>query len=241
MSTGAAPTSGVAPRWGIGDAALVWVLSLVAGALALAPFVESGCKCVPNRNEDVATFVGLVLQTGATVLLLLYIARARGRGSLRWDFGLLLRVRDWPWLLAGLGVAVTSIGLLEPIVSLGDIKNTSQDVKRTFDEANGVGLGLLVVGVLVLAPLGEELLFRGVLLRAAQRRLPSWQAIFASGLAFALVHVALDPGAGFGVPALLLLGLASAWRAVETGELSQSIWMHAGFNLLAVIGRLANF
>ncbi len=208
----------------------------MAGALALAPFVEG--DSIPKRNEDIATFVGLVFQTGAAVAILLYVARARGRGSLTSDFGLRARLGDAPFLLAGLGLAIVSIGMLQPIIELGDIEETSQDVKRTFDEATGAGLGLLVIAVLVLAPIGEELIFRGVLLRALQRRISSDQAIFASALAFALVHVALDPGAGFGVPALLLLGLVSGWRAVATGSLSQSIWLHAGFNLLAVLGRV---
>ena len=208
----------------------------MAGALALAPFVDG--DSIPKRDEDIATFVGLSFQTGATVLVLLYIARARGRGSLTADFGLRVRLRDAGFLLAGLGVALVSIGLLQPIIELGDIEDTSQDVKRTFDEATGAGLGLLVIAVLVLAPLGEELIFRGVLLRALQRRISSDQAIFVAALAFALVHVALDPGAGFGVPALLLLGLVSGWRAIATGSLSQPIWLHAGFNLLAVLGRV---
>ncbi len=208
----------------------------MAGALALAPFVEG--DSIPKRNEDIATFVGLVFQTGAAVAILHDVARARGRGSLTSDFGLRARLGDAPFLLAGLGLAIVSIGMLQPIIELGDIEETSQDVKRTFDEATGAGLGLLVIAVLVLAPIGEELIFRGVLLRALQRRISSDQAIFASALAFALVHVALDPGAGFGVPALLLLGLVSGWRAVATGSLSQSIWLHAGFNLLAVLGRV---
>jgi membrane protease YdiL (CAAX protease family) len=236
MSTGAAPARGVAPRWGIGDAVVVWVLGLMAGALAQAPFVEG--KCIPQTDEDVATFVSLVLQTTATVLILFSIARSRGRGSLKKDFGFVVRLKDAPFLLAGLGVALLSTGILEPITNLGDIDKSSQDVKRIFDQSTGVGLGLLIVAVLVLAPMGEELLFRGVLLRSLQRRVTSWQAIFLAALGFAFVHVALDFGAGFGVPALLLLGLVSGWRAVQTRDLSQSIWLHAGFNLLAVVGRI---
>jgi len=239
MSAGPAPTPGAGVRWGIGDAIVVWVLALMAGALALAPFIEG--ESIPRADEDIATFVGLVFQSGVTLLVLNYIARARGRGSLRADFGVLARLRDAPYLLAGLGIAVVSIGLLAPIIEVGDIEKNSQDVKRTFDEATGAGLALLLVAVLVLAPIGEEVLFRGVLLRALQRRFSSEQAIFGSALAFALVHVALDPGAGFGVPALLLLGLISGWRAVATGNLSQSLWLHAGFNLLAVLGRVLNF
>ena len=43
------------------------------------------------------------------------------------------------------------------------------------------------------------------------------------------------PAPGSRVPALLLLGLVSGYRALKTGDLSESILLHAGFNLLAVL------
>jgi membrane protease YdiL (CAAX protease family) len=44
-----------------------------------------------------------------------------------------------------------------------------------------------------------------------------------------------DPGTYYYVPAFLLLGLVSGWRAMKTGNLSQSVMLHVGFNLLASI------
>jgi uncharacterized protein len=233
------PAPGISPlRWGVFDAAVVWVLSLMAAALALAPFVEEiGDETkVPRADEVLATVVGLVVQTGVAVALLLVIASYKGLGSLRADFGFRLRVVDVPWFLAGLGIALVAAGILQPIIEVGDYTDKSQDVVRIFDQATGAGENvLLVLSVLVVAPLGEELLFRGALLRGLQRRIPAGQAIFASALLFALVHVFLDPGAAFAIPGLVLLGLVSAWRAVETGNLSQSLYLHAGFNLWAAI------
>jgi len=234
---GATPTPSTAPvRWGIPDAAVAWVVSLAAAAVALAPFVEG--DGVPRRDEALATFVALVFQTGAAIAVLAFVARSKGRGTLSTDFGLRLRLGDAHWALMGLVLAGVAVGMLQPILELGDIEQRSQDVKRIFDQAGGVDLGLLVFAVLAIGPVGEEVLFRGVLLRGLQRRLPTGSAVFVSALAFALVHVALDPGSGFAVPPLVLLGLVSGWRAVATGSLSQSIYLHVGFNLLAVLGRL---
>ena len=81
----------------------------------------------------------------------------------------------------------------------------------------------------------EELLFRGMLLRALMRRTtPAW-AIFGSSLIFAVIHVVGDFGAGYVVPALLLLGLVSGYEAVRTGNLARSMLLHIGFNLLSTI------
>jgi hypothetical protein len=224
------------PRWGISDAAVAWVVSLVGVAVAVAAFAEG--DRVPRRDEAIATFVGLVFQTGAAVAVLAFVARKKGRGSLAADFGLRVRPRDLGWVVGGLLVGGLATALLWPIVDLGDINEKSQDVRRIFDNAEGVQLGLLILGVTVIAPVGEELLFRGALLRGLLRRCSVGVAIAGSALVFALVHVFLDLGTAFGIPALLLLGLVSAWRAVKTRSLSQSIALHAGFNLLVVLARI---
>jgi uncharacterized protein len=220
-------------RWGIADAAVVWVVSLIGGALATAPFAVRGH--LPDSREAVATVASLAVQTAITIAVLEYVARTRGRGGLRLDFGLRLKTHDWWWVLVGFGVALVAGGLSLPILELGDLSQDSQDVVRIFERADGLEAALFAIGVLVIAPIGEEVLFRGALLRAFQRRVPAGAAIFGAALTFALVHVVLDPGAGYGVPSLLLLALVSGWRAVETGDLSQSILLHAGFNLLAAI------
>ena len=80
-------------------------------------------------------------------------------------------------------------------------------------------------------------LFRGALLRCLLRRTtPAW-SIFLSALIFALVHPLASPtiGSVMAVPALLVLGLVSANAAVRTGNLSASILLHTGFNLLTAI------
>ena len=222
-------------RWGISDAALAWIVSLVAAAFALAPFVDG--DGVPRRDEALATFIALVCQSVAVVGVLGLVSRSRGLGTLARDFGLRIRLRDAPWAIAGLALAGFASLFTKPILDAGDLEQRSQDVKRIFDQASGLELGLLVVAIVAIGPIAEEVLFRGALLRAIQRRSTTAWAIWGSALAFALVHVLLDVGSGFAVPALVLLGLVSAWRAAQTGSLSQAIFLHAGFNILAVLGR----
>jgi membrane protease YdiL (CAAX protease family) len=227
---GAAPARRVG--WGIPDAAAAFVLSLVAASIAVLPFLSN--SKLPKHLEVDASVASLLAQTG-TVIGYLAIAARKGLGSLTADFGLRVRARDGLWFAIGFGLSIASGILIAPIVSAGHLSNSSQDVVRLFQRARGVETVFFAIAVLVVAPIGEELLFRGALLRGLLRRTSPPLAIWGSGLAFALVHVVLDPGAGFAVPALLLLGLLSAHRALRTGELSQSILLHAGFNLLAVL------
>ena len=222
-------------RWGIWDAAIAWIVSLVAAATALAPFVDG--DAVPRRDEALATFVALVFQSAAVIGVLALVSRSRGLGTLARDFGLRLRLRDAHWGIVGLALGGAASLFTKPILDAGDLQERSQDVKRIFDQADGLELGLLIVAILVIGPLAEEVLFRGALLRALRRRYSMAWAVWGSALAFALVHVVLDLGSGFAVPALVLLGLVSGWRATQTGTLSQSFFLHVGFNFLAVLGR----
>ena len=67
---------------------------------------------------------------------------------------------------------------------------------------------------------------------------PNW-AIAVSALTFGSVH--LIGGTTLGtlavLPALFGIGAISGMLAVRSGELSQSILLHMGFNLLAVVAR----
>jgi membrane protease YdiL (CAAX protease family) len=218
--------------WGIPDAAVAFVLSLVAASVAVLPFFSH--SKLPKHLEVDASVAALLAQTGAVVAYLAFAAR-KGRGDLTADFGLRIRIRDGWWFGVGFVLSLAAGILIAPIVSAGHLNRSSQDVVRLFQQARGAEVVVFVVAVLVVAPIGEELLFRGVLLRGLLRRASPAVAIWGSSLAFALVHVVLDPGAGFAVPALLLLGLLSGSRALRTGDLSQSIFLHAGFNLLAVV------
>ena len=65
-------------------------------------------------------------------------------------------------------------------------------------------------------------------------------AILVSAVVFALVHYIGDPNTLPFLPALTGLGVVLAIVALRTGDLSTSIFMHAGFNLTTTILFLAS-
>jgi membrane protease YdiL (CAAX protease family) len=231
-----APAAATRVRWGIPDVAIAWLAGLI-GAVALGGIAAAALD-VPD--DEIADDVGLFLatlagQTILVVLVLVLVARSKGRGSLTRDFGLTVRLRDAGWLAAGVGLQV-GLGLaLYPISELYG-RDDAQSVVDLLEDTSGAGLAGFAVAVVLVAPVVEELLFRGALLRALLRRTtPAW-AVFVSALAFALVHPLGDPeiGSVIVVPAILALGLVSGYQAVRTGNLSRSIMLHVGFNLLTV-------
>jgi hypothetical protein len=238
MDTPAAPRTGV--RWGLPDVALTWLAGLI-GAVVLGALAVAALG-VPEDDvaDDVGVFLATIVgQTAVVVCVLALVSRSKGRGSLRRDFGLTVRLRDAGWLAAGVGLQIALGVALYPLAQLYD-RDDSQTVVELLEDASGPGLVLFAAAVVVLAPLAEELLFRGALLRALMRRLsPAW-AVFVSALVFALVHPLGDPEVGsvIVVPAILTLGVVSGYLAVRSGDLSRSIMLHAGFNLLTVVGVL---
>ncbi len=242
-----APTAPpVRVRWGIPDVVLAWIAGLI-GAVVLGAVVI-GALDVPEDDisDDVwVLLASLIGQNGVMIGALALIARAKafrpqGRGTLRRDFGLELRARDGGWLAAGVGLQI-ALGLaILPIAELYG-RDETQGVVESLDDASGAGQVLFAIAVVALAPVAEELLFRGALLRALLRRMtPAW-AILASAVVFAAVHPLGDPAVGslIAVPAILGLGLVAGYLAVRSQSLSRPIFLHAGFNLLTVIGVLA--
>lgn len=237
VSASPLPTRRPVLRWGLGDVAWIWLAGLVLSILAVS--VVAGVRSVgpDHRADGLDLAAGLLAQGLGMLATAALIARRKGRGSLRVDFGLTVRVADWPWLAAGVLLQVGSFGLVWVLEAAGSLPR--QEAARVVGESGGLELFVAAIGVAVLAPVAEELLFRGVLLRALLRRTTPGISVAASAVLFAGVHPILDPATLPLIVPLLALGALSGVRAVRTGDLSQSILLHAGFNLLGVIGLLS--
>ena len=91
-----------------------------------------------------------------------------------------------------------------------------------------------MLAAVIVAPLAEELLFRGVILRGLLLHYSAPKAIIASSLMFGLVH--LNPWQAVGA---VVLGALFGWWYVRTRSLTLCIFGHAFNNLIAVL--LFNF
>lgn len=221
-------------RWTVSDAALVLLgtqaLSIIWGSLIVAS-VYGGS--VP----DPITIAGLLLLNiglwAGYGLGPLVVARNKGLGP-RLDYGASVRWFDVPiGLVVGVLLQLALPVLYKPILRFVD-GDPSESARKIVDSAQGpVGVILLVFSVGVMAPLVEELFYRGLLLRSLQRRFGTPTAVLVSSAVFAAVHRQLLP-----LPGLFLFGLIAAWVALRSGRLGPAWAMHVGFNLttLFVLG-----
>ena len=78
----------------------------------------------------------------------------------------------------------------------------AEDARELVDKADGLGVVLLIVVVVVGAPVVEEIFFRGLALRAFEWRLGHRVGLVVSAIVFGLVHLQL-----LQFPALVMFGL----------------------------------
>jgi hypothetical protein len=217
--------------WGIPDAALVWIAAGTLGLVASLPVATAGIDIDPLYTFGVLLPVQQFAQLGA----LLVVSKAKGQGSLRADFGLEVRPADARWLWLGPALQGILWLALVPLVWLGGDTPNQRLVEDLERSREIVPVVLFALGAVVMAPIVEEALYRGLLFRALLRRVEPGAAVFISALVFAGVHWLGDPNAFRSLPALAALGVVLAMRALRTGSLSTCILIHAGFNLTTTV------
>lgn len=93
-----------------------------------------------------------------------------------------------------------------------------------------LNIALGFTAIAILAPLVEELLFRGLLQRALGYKMPPYAAIGVASFVFALIH--LQP---YAIPPLMVLGAAFGYIYHKTGSLRINIILHAVNNAVALL------
>ena len=239
---GQAPS--LAPRWGLGDAALAFLAGILGTLVTTALYVGVSGNDVADGNDTgliAATLVGLWAGLFGVAWR---ASRRKGSGSLAADYGLRIEPRD-----VAIGVVVGLVCqffLVNVIVSLFSLIDKSVDVEQQAKEVTGDagGLRLVVLAPFLClgAPFFEELYFRGLLQRSAVRRLGPIAGVALSAIAFGMVHATSDVGGWSSVAlitALAAFGAVLSWLAQRTGRLGPGLVAHATFNAITLLALAA--
>ncbi|HSF84696.1 MAG TPA: type II CAAX endopeptidase family protein [Acidimicrobiia bacterium] len=217
-------------QWTATDAFLVFFVGLVGSVIGVAFATVAGAA------DFGLVAAGLGAQAVAALGLAAYLSSRRGTGDWERDFGLRIEPRHVGWLAAGLALQLAVALLVGPIIELFAPEDAPQqgiaDVAEDLD--GSVNTLVFLFLVVIVAPLVEELIFRGMLLSRLRRSMGKWGAVTMSAAVFAAIHL-IDPNAVFAVPGLFLIGLALGWAALRYGNLSVPIFLHAGVNLTGAI------
>ena len=108
---------------------------------------------------------------------------------------------------------------------IGDQGGSNPLLEMVLNGKDPLALFLLAITAVVLAPLFEETVFRGVLLPVLGRSFGRGWSVFGSALVFAVAHLSI----GELLP-LLVLGLGLALLRLSSGRLLPCVVMHALWN-----------
>jgi membrane protease YdiL (CAAX protease family) len=220
---------------------LVLVAVIVAGNLVAA-------YALPSHGTG-RTVAGVCLDIGGELILLAALLAfgrsiAARNGGWRAAFGLDgVRRSDWlPWI-TGIGFVYlgrTVVGVVANLLTDG--RATAQASNVALRHPGALTIAVLALTAVVLAPIAEEFMFRGLLLRTFMRRMGFWPAALLSTALFGLFHVyevhsvvgAITLACEVGV-----LGLGNSYLVRITGRLTPGIMVHASFNAIALVVAVA--
>lgn len=192
-----------------------------------------------GASEDSVTTIATFIGSGAILLGALVLVRVLPPAQRR----VTLAGKGGRWATFGLGLAV-GIGcvfLSATVIATGseldpNAKRALEDLDITIGQA-WWQVALVVVALVVFAPVGEELLFRGLALRGLVRVMPFMLAAPLSGVLFTAAHLdayLVWPRA----LALALVGWVLAWLYRWRG-MAGAITAHATVNAVAAIALIA--
>jgi hypothetical protein len=169
-------------------------------------------------------------QDAGFIFVAVFFAQLGGRGAAAWQFGLrptpLWRAVRW---IVWVGVGFLAFSLVWKVA-------VNPPEEKVLEQ---IGTGVLSAALTcVVAPVGEEFLFRGYIFTALRNWRGPWTAAVLTGLLFGLVHVGSAPLLDLVPLAALGFGLCLLYR--RTGSLYPCIAVHSLNNSVA-FGQLADW
>ncbi|MGK2877879.1 MAG: lysostaphin resistance A-like protein, partial [Solirubrobacterales bacterium] len=209
------------------------VVSQIAVLIIGGLWVAFGDLSLENL-EDNSNFVVVASAVNQVLFIATAVFVARMSGSFAWrDLGL-VRAPFWRsvWMMAAvMGSYLLILAAYNQLVKLAP-----DDAPEKLG-ANAGDLKMLFFALLVavLAPIAEEIFFRGMIFRALRNGLGLWLAAIVSGLLFGALHIdATTSERLLQVIPLAVLGVSFALLYAWTGTLYSTIALHATNNAIAV-------
>ncbi len=214
----------------------------VVGALLLLVSLQVIQVLLFRAGGSPDTMLGLEAETfryfptAITAYVVLVLTHRRGFSLGEFGFR---RPRSWrPSVYAWAGAVLIGPAYAAVLLIAGIDTNglgTAATFERYIDWLTRPSTLLLIFGVVILAPVVEEIIFRGLVYRAIRQRWAVLPAVVVTGIIFAAFHydeARLIP--------LVFIGAFFAFAYERTGSLWGSIVAHAGLNAMVVAVTVLN-
>ena len=197
-----------------------------------------GTESKMENPEDLKMSASLVLLSSIAMLSIASIVPLIlfWRTNLVEFFGLRwLRWKSISWIMPAFVFVMMIVGAI--LVACGwqtwvqdSLGAKPQEAVTLVRETSDVGLLVAIaVSAIIIAPIAEELIFRGYLYPVVKRFTDRWFASIFSGVLFGVIHFNV-----MGLPMLALMGIILAVIYERSGSLWVPIGCHAAFNATSV-------
>ncbi len=211
---------------------LGWLLSTAASGAAAAFGLAGACSWVAVTHfadlHDTALLAAMVVATGVAELAAVLVL-VGGRPS-----RLALARPGLRWVAYGVVGAPLILGMSagwEALLSALGEPPEPQDVIRVLGGLTPLTKAAGALSIGVVAPLLEEVLFRGAWFARLEPQIGPQRTIVLTGLCFGLLHMS-SPWA---VPILATMGLGLGWLRARSGSIWPGFLLHALNNTIAIV------
>ncbi|MBN1164065.1 MAG: CPBP family intramembrane metalloprotease [Candidatus Krumholzibacteriota bacterium] len=146
------------------------------------------------------------------------------------------RIRSLDWT-STLSVILLTAGAILPVDMITEYFDRARPVDTDYinfilsiKPKGTLSFLYIFLGIVLVAPAAEELLFRGFIQRIFQRNMKGFPAVFLASFLFGAVHFSLTL-----IPGIMTLGLILGYLFYRTGNLSYSFISHALFNFVSLL------
>lgn len=220
--------------WGVwatlGWLVVAFLLSAIAAIVGYSLWLQGRPPPDSKSFDGMVVAIGAIVSVPVQVLVLAFAARLRG-----WDaptyLGLTMPRRGEIIVAVACVIALELVLGLLLLITGNDLVTPFQvEAYRTAREAGA--LLWFLIAIVIFAPVGEEIAFRGFLYRGLVRPGRELPAIVLIALIWALMHIQYD---WVGILQVFAIGLLLGWIRWATGSTTLTIAMHMLINLEAMI------
>ncbi len=220
--------------WGriatFGIAFVVMVASQFAALLVLTLWLGTNLAQMPDIGSD-GVAVTCVIFISIPIQVLLLAAFAQRRGHDVWGYlGLTVPKRS-EVIFGVVCTAALIVGgnLLSWLLGQNIVTSFQTGIFHTAAEAGPLAMVMLWLAVIVVTPIGEEIMFRGFAFRGWLRSPhDAWAVIVITAGLWALIHLQYD---WYVTGQIFAFGLMLGWMRWATGSTLLTILLHAMINL----------
>ena len=222
---------GAQPRWPAWYAGVGFLVALIATLIVVGIVAAATGATTDDENATftvIATFLQGLIFIGTAVLFASFVRKPRAR-----HFGL-QPTRFWPavgWATLGIVAFYILAAIYTAVVQPDAEQTVAQDLGADQGTVGMIAAGFMVVCV---APVAEEIFFRGFFYRALRTRYSVLAAALIGGGLFGAIHYDFSGAEALLIlPPLAALGFMFCLVLERTGSLYPVIALHALNNAIA--------